>query len=87
MSDPTARRGDVLSALLNEMRKSGRGWRKEEVKTFLFERYRMGVREETLEAIFNQLKDRDKIYAKPVKKGSPIMVWFPMQEVEEAPPE
>ncbi|MEM2102896.1 MAG: hypothetical protein QXM22_05225 [Candidatus Bathyarchaeia archaeon] len=87
MSDPTARRGDIISALLNEMRKSKRGWRKEEVKTFLFERYRFGVREETLEAIFMQLKDRLKIRAKPIKKDSSILLWYPVDEAQETQPE
>jgi len=77
MSDPTARRGDIISALLEEMRKLRRGWKKEEVKNFIFERYRYGVREETLEAIFVQLKDRCKIYGKPITPNSPILLWYP----------
>lgn len=76
MSDPTARRGDNIMALLKEMIKSKRGWTKTEMTDFLFMRYRTGVREQTLESIFNQLRDRAIIYAKPVTKHSPNLRWY-----------
>jgi hypothetical protein len=80
MSDPTARRGDNISALLDAMRQSKRGWTKNQMKNFLFERYRYGVREQTLDMIINQLKDRGKIYAKPIRKGANIYLWYPIEK-------
>lgn len=62
-------------ALLKTMTKSKRGWPKAEMLDFLFVRYRGGVREQTLESIFNQLKDRGVIYAKPTKPHSSIYRW------------
>lgn len=76
MSDPTARRGDIITALLEEMHRSKKGWSKKQVLDFLFARYRFGVRQETLESIFGQLKDRGILYARPVQKGSANLVWF-----------
>lgn len=75
MSDPTARRGDNVTALLDAMERSKRGWTKRQMKDFLFDRYRYGVREQTLDSIINQLKDRGKIYAKPISKGANIYRW------------
>jgi len=80
MSDPTARRGDNVMALLEAMDKSKRGWSEREIKEFLFIRYRMGIREETLQSIFNQLKDRVIIYAKPTSKGSNVYRWWVNKE-------
>ncbi|MDH5199614.1 MAG: hypothetical protein OEW93_01900 [Candidatus Bathyarchaeota archaeon] len=77
MSDPTARRGDNITALLEEMKRSGRGWTKRQIKSFLFERYRYGVREQTLDMIIDQLKDHALIYAKPARKGANIYLWYP----------
>lgn len=76
MSDPTARRGDNIMALLKTMKESKRGWSKTEMTDYLLLRYRAGVREQTLESIFNQLKDRGMIYAKTIKKHSPILRWY-----------
>jgi hypothetical protein len=76
VSDPCARRGDNVTALLQAMQESKRGWTKREIKDFLFVRYRAGVREETLENIFTQLLDRDIIYGKPKTKGSNVYVYF-----------
>jgi hypothetical protein len=84
MSDPCARRGDNVMALLENMVKSGRGWNRSEIMDFLFVRYRMGVREETLQAIFNQLKDRGIIYGKPKVPNSNIYVYFVNTQVLEA---
>lgn len=80
MSDPTARRGDNITALLNAMKDSKRGWTKREMKTFLFERYRYGVREQTLDMIINQLKDHGLIYAKPIRKGANVYLWHVVKE-------
>ena len=76
MSDPTARRGDNVMALLKAMKKSKKGWAKSEIKDYLFISYRAGVREQTLESIFNQLKDRGLIFARTIKKHSPIIRWY-----------
>ena len=76
MSDPTARRGDNITALLEAMEQSKRGWTRNQIKNFLFERYRYGVREQTLDMIINQLKDRGKIYAKPIRKGANVYYWY-----------
>ena len=46
------------------------------MKDFLFERYRYGVREQTLDMIINQLKDRSKIYGKPTRRGSNVVYWY-----------
>lgn len=80
MSDPTARRGDAINALLDAMRKSRRGWSKRQIKDFLFERYRYGVREQTLDLIFNQLKDHGIIAGKPARKGSRIILWYVVRQ-------
>lgn len=84
MSDPTARRGDVIMALLEAMVRSGRGWTRKEIMDFLFVRYRMGVREETLQGIFNQLLDRGIIYGKPKTPTSNVYVYFVNTQVLEA---
>ncbi|MEM2911599.1 MAG: hypothetical protein QW146_03755 [Candidatus Bathyarchaeia archaeon] len=76
MSDPTARRGDNIMALLEAMHKSQRGWFRREIQDFLFVRYRMGIREETLQSIFNQLLDRGIIYGEPKTSGSNVFVYF-----------
>ena len=75
MSDPTARRGDNIMSLLEAMTKSGRGWTRREIQDFLFVRYRMGIREETLQSIFNQLLDRGIIYGKPKTPTSNIYLY------------
>ena len=75
MSDPTDRRGDNVMAMLKAMKESKRGWPKSEMLDYLFISYRAGVKERTLESIFNQLKDRGLIYAKTIKKHSPILRW------------
>jgi len=75
MSDPTARRGDNIMAMLKAMKKNKNGWSKRQMLDFLFLRYRAGVREQTLENIFNQLKDRGIIFAKPIRKGANIYRW------------
>jgi len=84
MSDPTARRGDVIMALLETIVRSGRGWTRKEIMDFLFVRYRMGVREETLQGIFNQLLDRGIIYGKPKTPTSNVYVFFVNVQVLEA---
>lgn len=84
MSDPTARRGDNITAMLDAMKKSAAGWSKGQMKRFLFERYRYGVREQTLDMIINQLKDHGLIYAKPIRKGANVYRWF--AEKNPAPP-
>ena len=76
MSDPTARRGDNVMGLLKTMKQSRRGWPKGEMLDYLFISYRAGVTEQTLERIFNQLKDRGLIYAKTIKKHSPVLRWY-----------
>jgi hypothetical protein len=76
MSDPTARRGDNIMALLEAMHKSQRGWLRREIQDFLFVRYRMGIREETLQSIFTQLLDRGIIYGEPKTPGSNVFVYF-----------
>lgn len=80
MSDPTARRGDNIMALLKTMQKSKKGWSQSGMLDFLFMKYRTGVREQTLESIFNQLKDRGIIFAKPKSKNSPILLWYVNQQ-------
>jgi len=76
MSDPCARRGDNVMALLETMQKSGRGWNRREIMDFLFVRYRMGVREETLQSIFNQVLDRGIIFGKPKTAGSNVYFYW-----------
>jgi len=76
MSDPTARRGDHVTALLDAMKRSRRGWSKQQMKTFLFKRYRGGVREQTLDAIIAQLKDHTMIHARRIRKHANIFLWY-----------
>jgi hypothetical protein len=71
-------------ALLEAMQKSQRGWLRREIMDFLFVRYRMGVREETLQSIFNQLLDRGIIFGKPKAPNSNIYVYFVNTQVLEA---
>ena len=82
MSDPTARRGDNITALLDTMKRSKKGWTKRQMKDFLFDRYRYGVREQTLDMIINQLKDRNKIYGKPTRRGSNVIYWYTTASVQ-----
>lgn len=76
MSDPTGRRGDNIMNLVQAMQASNRGWNKREMQNFLFVRYRMGVREETLQNIIQQLIDRTIIYGKPKSEGSNVYMYF-----------
>lgn len=81
MSDPTARRGDNITALVKNMIESNRGWSEKQIKTFLFEKYRYGVTEQTLDKIFEQLKTHGIIYGK--KSTKPPYIWFfPMVKME-----
>lgn len=74
MSDPTARRGDNITALLQAMIDSNKGWSEKQVKAFLFKKYRYGVTEQTLDKILLQLKEHGIIYGKQSTK--PPYVWF-----------
>jgi len=74
MSDPTARRGDNISSLLEKMIKSNKGWSKDQITEFLFKKYRYGVTEQTLDKIFEQLKQHGVIYGRKTK--NPPYIWF-----------
>jgi len=76
MSDPTARRGDHLTALMNAMTESKRGWTRGEMKRFLFRRYRGGVRKQTIDGIIADLLDNNWIIGKPRTKRSNVYVYF-----------
>lgn len=76
MSDPTARRGDNITALLDAMTKSGKGWSKFQIKKFLLVRYRYGVRKQTVDAIFQQLIDNKILIAKPIKPRSTVILYY-----------
>lgn len=84
MSDPTARRGDNVQALLEAMRKdiskNGRGWAKRKMKKFLLKSYRFGVRDQTIDAIIKQLVENDQIVGKPLSPHSPLILWYPTVE-------
>ena len=81
MSDPTARRGDNIKRLLEEMKSSKKGWGETEIKDRLFELYRFGVTEQTLDKIFLQLKNHSII--RGIKKECkrkhlpPTVLWYP----------
>lgn len=83
MSDPTARRGDNIKRLLSEMKKTRRGWTENQIKNFLFGQYRYGVTEQTLDRIFNQLKDHGVIFGKQ-RRSPPFVLFYPMTD-EESP--
>jgi len=74
MSDPTARRGDNITALLESMIESNRGWSEKQVKKFLYEKYRYGVTDQTLDKIIDQLKVYGIIYGR--KSTKPPYIWF-----------
>jgi len=75
MSDPTARRADVLTSLLNAMRQSQgeEGWTLQEIRTFIFKRYRRGVRQETIDLAIKQLIDMGELKNK--WKGKELRFW------------
>ena len=81
MSDPTARRGDAITSMLDAMKKSGKGWTKSQMKRYLFRAYRYGVTEQTLDHIIAQLRDHGVIYANPIKKGANIYLWYVLDGV------
>jgi hypothetical protein len=83
MSDPTARRGDNITALLDTMKNTRRGWSKFQMKKFLLVRYRYGVRKQTIDAIIQQLLDNTIIIGKPIKPKSSILLYFPNPQAEE----
>lgn len=68
MSDPTARRGDNIKQLLTEIKKSRRGMFEQEIKDRLFELYRFGITEQTIDKIFEQLKNHNVIVGTPMKR-------------------
>lgn len=76
MSDPTARRGDNITAMLEAMKKSGQGWTKSMMKRYLFMKYRYGVRKQTIDMIISQLTDHGIIIAKPIKRGANIYLYY-----------
>ena len=63
MSDPTARRADALTNLLNAMRdtQAKEGWTLKEVRRFLFKQYRRGVRPQTIDLAIKQLEDMGEL--------------------------
>ena len=77
MSDPTARRGDNITALLDAMKLTpNEGWTKNQIKKFLFIRYRFGVRKQTLDQIFQQLIDNGILFGKPIRPRSNIVKFY-----------
>jgi len=81
LSDPTARRGDNINALLQAIHDSRKGWSEWQMKTFLFERYRFGIREQTLHSIVKQLTDRKILIKKPIRKGVNVFLYHINKEV------
>ena len=82
MSDPTARRGDVITNLLEWMHKKQKqkGMTKKQIKDFMFHRYRYGVREQTLDKNFQQLIDHGLIYGMRIPPRSNIVRYFASPE-------
>ncbi len=76
MSDPTARRGDNITALLEAMQKTKKGWSKFQMKRFLFVRYRYGVRKQTIDQILRQLLDNKIIIGKPIQPRSSVVLFY-----------
>jgi len=76
MSDPTARRGDNITALLDTMKNTNRGWSNFQMKKFLFVRYRFGVRKQTIDQIIQQLKDNKIIIGKKITPESSIVKFW-----------
>ena len=83
MSDPTARRGDNITALLDAMQKTERGWSKFQIRKFLFVRYRYGVRKQTIDQIVTQLLDNNIIIGKPIAPRSTIVLFYVNPKAEE----
>ena len=75
MSDPTARRGDNITAMLDAMKKSKRGWSQFQMTKFLLVRYRFGVRKATIDGIIQQLKDSKIIISKPIRADSTVVLF------------
>ncbi len=82
MSDPTARRGDNITALLDAMRKTDKGWSKFQIKKFLWVRYRYGVRKQTIDQIFQQLIDNHIIFGKPIEPRSTVVLFYVRHNAE-----
>lgn len=59
MSDPTARRADVLNRLIYAMKKTqgNKGWTLSQVRRYIFKQYRGGVRPQTIDLAIKQLKE------------------------------
>lgn len=83
MSDPTARRGDNITALLDAMKSRAWGWSKFQMKKFLFVRYRYGVRKQTIDQIIQQLIDNKILIAKPIKPNSTVVKFYVNPKAEE----
>ena len=83
MSDPTARRGDNITALLDTMKTTKKGWSKFQMKKFLFVRYRYGVRKQTIDQILQQLLDNKIIIGKPIAPDSTVVKFYVNPKAEE----
>jgi len=83
MSDPTARRGDNITALLDAMKSRDWGWSKFQMRKFLLVRYRYGVRKQTIDQIVQQLLDNKIIIGKPIKPKSSIVKYHVNPKAEE----
>lgn len=46
------------------------------MRAYLYRQYRYGVTDQTLDKIITQLREHDVIYAKPIRKGANVFLWF-----------
>jgi len=83
MSDPTARRGDNITALLDAMKRTKKGWSKFQMKKFLLIRYRYGVTKQTIDKILQQLFDNKIIIGKPISPESTVVKFYVNPKAEE----
>lgn len=69
MSDPTARRADVLNQLLYAMNQTqgNKGWTLRQVRKYIFKRYRGGVRDQTIDLAIKQMKDLGFLEERTIK--------------------
>jgi len=82
MSDPTARRGDNITALLDAIKNTKRGWSKFQMKRFLFVAYRFGVTKQTIAKIIQQLIENKILIAKPISPDSTIVKYHVNPKIE-----
>lgn len=76
MSDPTARRGDNITALLDHMVAKNSGWSKRMMSSFLAKRYRGGVRRQTIDGIIQDCIDWGWITGKSKSGARNILFYY-----------